>query len=82
MMESISKGTNAPTGSIYAKAASFLFVNNGGEISIKQAITFAGCSESNYNIDKQCYTVNCCKRRLIKQMSALLKVPPTTCIVQ
>ena len=73
-MESTSEGINASTESMYTKAVPFFFVNNGCKVSVKQAMTIAGFSKSDSNMDKHLSTVNCRKRRLIKQGSALPKV--------
>ena len=81
-MESVAKKGNPPTESMYAKAATLLFVDNGGKMSVKQAMNFAGFAESDCNMDKHRSTVNRRKRRLVKQGSAALRnAPPTSIIV-
>ena len=58
---------DVPTESMYAKAASFLFVDDGSKMTIKQAMNYPGFSEGDCEIEKHRSTIRRCKRKLVKQ---------------
>ena len=47
-----SKKVDAPTESMYAKAASLFVVDDGGKMTVKQAMNFAGFSPGDCKIEK------------------------------
>ena len=56
---------DVPTESMYTEAATYLFVNNGGKMTVKQAMNFAGFSERDCNIEKHRSTIRRRKRKLM-----------------
>ena len=67
MMES--EKDDIPTESMYAKAASLLFVDDGGKMTAKQAMNFTVFSEQDCKIKKHCSTIHCHKRKLVELQS-------------
>ena len=60
---------DVPTESMYAEAATYLFVNDGGKMTVKQAMNFAGFSERDCKVEKHRSTIRRRKRKLVEQQS-------------
>ena len=73
---------DVPTESMYAEAATYLFVNNGGKMTVKQAMNFAGFSERDCKIEKHRSTIRRRKRKLIEQQSKRVGLPPSSIILK
>ena len=76
------KKDDVPTESMYAEAATLLFVNNSGKMTFKQAMNFAGFSKGDCKIEKHRSTIRCRKRKLIEQQSKRVGLPPSSIILK
>ena len=59
----------------------FFFVDDGGKMTVKQAMNFAGFLERDCKIEKHCSTIRRRKRKFVEQQSKRKKLPPSLIIL-